>query len=261
MDDIESKNMVECIGTDVRQLLISLDMRSKTKNKSIVTMKDTLNKGLFETTKSILNKTGTLDERCESFLHDYSMTPFFIQQNYTSHVFGLKNSMNSLYTTSMCVSDTDIISSKMHDDNQWDLLGIYSALNVRVGTVGYKRHRKTEFPRMLGNISKINKRISIISEMSKNIVKDSIFSPFYFRMNYIPLIWDSMFIPLSIGFNASDLDSYIYKMNEFRLTRDDVFESLCLFQLGKLEYLKNINSKVKSSITRLYNKKNKKRKI
>ena len=45
MDDIESKNMVACIGTDVRQLLISLDMRSRSKDKSkssIVNVKDTL---------------------------------------------------------------------------------------------------------------------------------------------------------------------------------------------------------------------------
>ncbi len=297
MSDADARSLVERVGSDVRQLLVALDMQSRSRSKgpgsaaSVGTAdaaKDSstaLATGDFGVTRAILDKRGSLIERCDAFLSSsdtYTMVPFFVHQNFVQHL-GHPTTPHALSTTSRAVSDSDVVSASMRGrgsgsgsgsgsgGGHWDLLPVHAAMIVRVGSLlvdspGRGRHVSSavEFPRMLGNIGKQNRRMGMLPDLSRKVVRGpapALLAPSTFRTDYLPFIaWHHLFEPLLSGPEGVETARRcVSTLDRLGLTRDDLFEVLPLFRVGDSGSLATaVPTRTKSAVTRLFNQKNKK---
>jgi len=220
---------------DMRHSILTLDFLCKTDRAFDNTSKDKIH-GFFEPCMDIMNHTGTLDQRYESFFSDYSMNPMMVYHN---HARGIKD---ICHVDSSCsaASDADMIDVS----GRWELLPDLAMMTVRIGSVVNRSRIFPEFPVGLGKMSKTNKRICLLKELSArlmNTVQET-------RSEYIDILKNILVNYVRDGDTKGCIE-FIQKMN---MTRDDLFEVIPEFSLG-IDIFHGIPTKNKSAITRAYN--------
>lgn len=184
-----------CNG-DLRQMITSLQMwsndeksipltgagiseRLKTQHKEILT------KNIFDVVKEVFDgpsaaKTSgpTVTDRLDSFFMDIDMAPMWTQQAYPSVVSSINCQGNlqrakALWYMSRCadsISDSDIVQQQIRGAQTWSLLPLYGLTSTaKVGALlGNIKGAPVapQFPMLLGQISKGNKRDRILREVA-----------------------------------------------------------------------------------------------
>lgn len=220
---------------DLRHAIITLDFLCKSTGNIENGGKDKIN-GFFEPCLDILNQTGTLDQRYESFFSDYSMNPMMVYHN---HARGIKD-ISQMELSCSATSDSDMIDI----GGRWELLPDLAAMTVRIGSVVKRSRTFPEFPIGLGKMSKTNKRIGLLKELSSRLMTTT----HQTRSEYI----DILMIIMVKYVRENDTKMCVDFLKKMNLNRDDLFDVIPEFSLG-FDIFKGIPTKNKSAITRAYN--------
>jgi replication factor C subunit 1 len=157
VDTNAAEMLVEQVGNDIRQAVNSMQMWRASSNRMQYTdMKDSMHRiekdkvlrqTSFDACMQILGgaRSGSLEDRYNSFFIDYSLVPLLIQQNYVdsakSGVFKAPSlndgdKMEALSRASDAVSDVDLVGACiMGQDQHWELLPAQAAFSARVGSI------------------------------------------------------------------------------------------------------------------------------
>jgi replication factor C subunit 1 len=157
VDTNAAEMLVEQVGNDIRQAVNSMQMwRASSDRMQYADMKDSMHRiekdkvlrqTSFDACMQILGgaRSGSLEDRYNSFFIDYSLVPLLIQQNYVdsakSGVFKAPNldegdKMEALSRAADAVSDVDLAGACiMGQDQHWELLPAQAAFSARVGSI------------------------------------------------------------------------------------------------------------------------------
>jgi replication factor C subunit 1 len=207
-------------NSDIRAIINALDFNCK------LISKDKQYTNLFETTKLYLKSDTNFKEREKMFFSDYFMVPLFIQENYTYF-----QNIESIQNTSDMLSELDTYGSM-----NFELLPTISTLtNLTVSLNSEKKYAgKISFPKYLGNLSKLNKKLNLFSTQERlDLV------PFYNKILYQTIkIYEKDGIKKVIEF---------MKINQIDKDYRDLIEEISLHDYG-------IPTKFKTAFTKEYNK-------
>lgn len=196
VDDQGVEKLYHGCNGDLRQMITSLQMwsnddksveltgegitkRLKTQHKEILT------KNIFDVVKEVFdgpspdNPRGpTVHDRLDSFFLDIDMAPMWTQQAYPSVVSsincqGRAQQARALWYMSRCadsISDSDLVQQQIRGAQSWGLLPLYGLTSTaKVGSL-LGPHKgipvSPQFPMLLGQISKGNKRERILREVA-----------------------------------------------------------------------------------------------
>lgn len=187
--------------------------------------------------QKILTKT-TLESQ------DISKQPSYVP---TSRLYRINECAISLYDHKLreyALASESISLSEMYSNiSDWSLLPYAGFFSTVLSTKNLRLHRRLEFPKELGHLSKRNKNKRILNTFHFHMLSRCNFSQFYFyQFDHIVLLYISH---LSDG----DIPSAINLLKHYNLTKTDLDESIDFLNLGKL-----IQTKNKSAMTRAYKK-------
>ena len=167
------------------------------------------------------------------------MIPLMVQEAYVS---ASKNSLEDVVKASEYISEGDIIDTRVHKRNDWSLLphtvqSYVGAVKTVKGPAPFQI-----FPQWLGKNSKRLKHTRYIDAISsrKGCSNDEL------RLDYAEPMQTILLKPLQ---ETNDIKSTIKRMDEIRITREDI-DNLQEILHEKLE----LSPKTKSAFTREYNK-------
>lgn len=277
--DVLDQIIVGC-NYDIRQCLNNLSMWSSN-NKNLVSNQSTksdIEKAMkdirmnpFEACRQVFhcepngqNKKSMID-KMDLFFCDYSLMPLLVHENYLSvkpvDLKGntkIQRDYSHLLKTyasieSMCHSDK--ISRLLRTNNNWSLLptqGIFATVvpgeSLR-GSMGM-----SAFPGWFGKNSKMNRVDRILQELQKHMRIKISANKIGVGMDYLSVLKVMLTKPL-IKRGADGIQDVLNIMNEYNLTRDD-FDTILELSTwpGQKDLQSMIDSKVKASFTRAYNK-------
>ena len=237
--DIEK--LCEENGNDIRSILNRLDfyhgdiMENANKDAS-------LRLDLFSATQKLFShRRATLDQAADFVYVDYFMVPLMVQEAYVS---ASKDSIDNVAAAAEFISDGDIFQKRLYQSQDWSLLPHIVQTSVAATRVVSGPAPFQIFPQLLGKNSKKMKHIRLMEEMarSQQCSKKTMrldCAEWYHRILVRPLLTDK-----------PDIKGTIKRMEEIRLTRDDLMDTLNDVLYSPLD----IPSKVKTAFTREYNK-------
>jgi replication factor C subunit 1 len=194
IDDQGIEKLYHGCNGDLRQMITSLQMwshdgkatrldgqgiteRLKTQHKEILT------KNIFDVVREVFDgpsqakpRGPTVNDRLDSFFMDIDMAPMWTQQAYPSVVSSINcqgkvQQARALWYMSRCadsISDSDLVQQQIRGAQNWGLLPLYGLTSTaKVGAlVGNFKGAPVnpQFPLLLGQISKGNKRERILRE-------------------------------------------------------------------------------------------------
>ncbi|KAF7282331.1 hypothetical protein GWI33_002903 [Rhynchophorus ferrugineus] len=262
-------------GGDIRQTLNNLSMWSVgeknltsevIENESVNSKKDVVY-GPWDVIKKVFNssenKTMTLSEKSRLFFYDYSIGPLFVQENYlqvTPDCTGPKNDKDREMLIRKCLaadalSMGDVVESKIRSSNNWALLesqAFYSTVlpsHYMSGTLG-----RTNFPAWLGKNSQRNKSLRMIGELYSHARISVSGDKFSMRLDYAEPLRNLLVRPMKTRGLDGVRDTF-EALKTYSLLKDDLV-NLCELLTGfsNPNVFNSIDPKVKSALTRLYNK-------
>ncbi len=278
------EKMIESSGNDLRNVInnlqfmnFNLNCENNQNNIQNNNKKDDLsNISIFESSRMILSHNIDFQTKYNLYFNDYDMTPLFIHENYIKTLNSNTSSkndlekLNKLALSSEILSDFDFIdshSSKNNGVKDWNILPINAGLIASVGNLANGPCGFPDFPQYLGKNSTKRKRDRYLNEMTKNRVLKSKNrnTEKEYRLDYIPLLQTKITQPL---INTSKIDisktqekekikNFIEVLDENGIDKEDIVEKVSELYLGDInkEYkYENIDSKLKSSLTREWNK-------
>jgi replication factor C subunit 1 len=274
--------LIEQTGNDIRQVLNALQMwraeaagsddvinvsyNDMKKRMNTVQKDGKLRLNPFDCAAGILNPgKRTLNERMDMFFVDYDLMPLLIQQNYISSVKNcnrdpLLGNLHRMADAAMAVSDADLAMVMVRSEQRWDLLTKAAAMNVRVGSISQAPITAyASFPEWLGKNSSKSKRSRILNELSTHLGHRSTGNTSAIRLDYFGFLRDHVLNPM-VEKQKDGIKESVAIMEEYSLTRDDVFETFKDFHLPKPGREKavlpheRLKSATKSGFTRYFNK-------
>jgi len=152
--------------------------------------------------------------------------------------------------------DVDLVEEKIGGQQRWELMPTASMLLVRAGNhCRGGQARSFGFPTWLGKNSAQGKRNRLLGELAMHMNSNFSGSKEGLRLHYMPLLQRSVFGPLAGDKGAANIPAVIEFMDEYGLSREDVFESMTDFKFpGFPDPVAKIPSKTKAAFTRAYNK-------
>ncbi|CAF0765450.1 unnamed protein product [Didymodactylos carnosus] len=264
---------------DIRQVIHSCNLwyTSQTPLKYQSSSYEHIDKGvntnIFELCrKSLSNESRNLSifEKSDLFFDDYRLVPLFIQENYlrvtpTTTSKDLKMTTNhrlnliSKAADSICLGD--LTSKIVYSSNDWSLLpymGIFST--VAPSSLVRGTTSRIEFPKWLGQCSKTNKCVRLLTELEKHTsLQISTGNKTEFNLDYMHYLSSALITPLQQE-GSDGIAKCIEFMNDYYLTREDLqtIVELTSWNDGKKSGDKNsyeqIDSKIKAQLTRTFNK-------
>ena len=196
---------------------------------------------MFETCSIVLKNGDDTRLLFEIFSNDYSMNGLFVYEN---HIRGIQN---MCHVNESCVLLSETCEINKHMCNNWDLISSVIMMYVRTGMMQKRNFSFPNFPSIMSKMASLKKKKILVHNIS-NKIKSSCTNT---RLVYIPLISSIMETKMVNG----DTDECIKFLKENKLTRDDLFEVFPLFF-----NFEKVQTKVKSLITRKFNKENKPKK-
>lgn len=189
---------------------------------------------------------------------DYSLVPLLVQQNYILALSGSREpagKVGRLSEAAAALSDLDIISDSVRRDGNWALLPAQGMLTVRAGAHARGAMGFPTFPEWLGKYSATNKKRRLCAELVTH-TNECISGGFEaMRLSYASALRDRLLHPILNKGGAEGAQETIALMDEYGLSRDDLFENLRDLQLptGGPDPFTQIDTKAKAAFTRLYN--------
>lgn len=269
-------------NNDIRQCLYNLSMWSSN-NKNLSSNKDPqkdienaskdIRMNPFEACKLTFqheqpggNKTKlNFIDRMDLFFTDYSLMPLLIHENYLNiKPVNLKETQkqkrereyfSNLSDTIESLCNADRIGRLLRTNNNWSLLptqAIFTTLlpGDRIqGGIGLPA-----FPSWFGKNSKQGRVDRILQELQKHMRLHISANKIGVGLDYLPVLKTLLSKPL-IKKGTEGIEQVIKIMNEYYLTRDD-FDTIIELATwpGQKDIMSQLDSKVKASFTRTYNK-------
>lgn len=275
--DVLDQIIVGC-NYDIRQCLHNLSMWSSNNKvlNSTQTLKNDIEKAIkdtkmnpFEACKQIFQsdpaKPKTMIDKMDLFFTDYSLMPLLVQENYLSvkpaNLKGNTKQQKDKHhlelldqaADSICMSDK--VGKQIRTYNNWSLLTTQSVFATVVpgdkisGSIGLPA-----FPGWFGKNSKQGRVDRILQELQKHMRLHISANKIGVGMEYLSVLKRMLSDPL-IKKGTDGINDVIKIMNEYCLTRDDFDTILELGTWpGQKDPMTLIDSKVKASFTRAYNK-------
>ncbi|KAL5248432.1 hypothetical protein ACHWQZ_G017574 [Mnemiopsis leidyi] len=269
------QRIIEGANSDIRQILNHLAVwtaGSKTisyeqAGKEADTARKDMNIGIFDIPRLFFSngedtRKYTYADYNDLFFQDYSMTPFFIHENYPrSRPARAGNSelrsLISLSNAADSICEGDHVSATIKMQN-WSLLptqshfsAIMPGFYMRGGLAGM-----TSFPQILGQTSKKNKCDGQLQDLLSHMVLHVSTDKRQLGMEYLPLLKSKLSKPL-IEKESDGVPEVIETMNKYDLQRDDWDNIMELSTFStRPNPASNLNTKTKSAFTRLFNKQN-----
>lgn len=174
------------------------------------------------------NKPFSIPTRNFYRINEYTVSPYY-------------HKLKEYYHASESISLSDMYSNI----SDWSLLPYHGFFSTILPTRHLRLHRRLEFPKELGLLSKRNKHKRILTNFHFHILSRCNFSQFYFYQ-FMSIVH------LYISYLADgDISSAINLLKHYNLTKTDLDESIEMLNLTKL-----IQTKNKSAMTRAYKKMN-----
>ncbi|CAF0832309.1 unnamed protein product [Didymodactylos carnosus] len=283
-EQVEIKNeildqIILSCNQDIRQIIHSCNLwytsqtPLKYQSSSYNQINKSVNNNIFELCRKSFSSESrnlSLIEKSDLFFEDYRLTPLFIQENYL-RVVPTTTSRDIKMTTiqrlnliskaadSICLGD--LASKIIYSSNDWSLLsymGIFSAVtpcSLMRGTTS-----RIEFPKWLGQCSKTNKCIRLLTELEKHAsLQISTANKIDFNLDYMYYLSRALITPLQREGNDG-IEKCIEFMDKYYLTHEDLqtIMEMTSWNDGKKTGDKNlyekIDSKIKTRLTRTFNK-------
>jgi len=262
--------LAESCGNDIRQVINCLQMwRQKSTSVSFMDMKkgvegeinkdEILRMTANDGAKNILDPRQTsLNDRLNGFFIDYNLIPLLIQQNYvnalqsSSQIQG-DSKVARLSLAAEAMSDCDLVESALRSEQNWSLLPVQAALTVRVGTHARGSCGFPGFPEWFGKNSTTNKKKRLTSELAMHLNSSVSGGLEAVRLSYVPALRDRLMKPM-VEQGADAVDATIAAMDEYGLSRDDLFETLKELQFSnQKDIFAGMDTKTKTAFTRKFN--------
>lgn len=245
INKIELEGLCEKNGNDIRSILNNLEFYGSevTENKND---KDAnLRLDLFSATQKLMgNKRISLDEASSLVFVDYGMVPLMVQEAYIGASRNPVTALEDCVAASEMISFGDMIDHKVHTTQDWNLLPHYVAAVASAARTVSGPAPFQIFPSWLGKNSKRLKHKRQLDDMSSrmNCSNETL------RLDYASPLQNILLTPLKS--DKPDVKGTIKTMDELKITRDDLMETLQEVVMEKIE----IPTKVKTAFTREYNK-------
>lgn len=274
LDNATMTAIIEGANCDMRQILNNLAMWSAN-NKELTydgvkgDIKDTkkhIKQNPFQFAREFF-QTGfhakPLASRIDTYFHDYSAAPLFVQEMYTKSRTGRANqavppaveAMDKLSDAAESIAQGDLVHSRIYSSQAFGLLPIHAVAScIRPGfIVQGGLSDRIDFPQWFGKNSSRTKFKRYLSVLGHHMRAQTSVDRADLRMNYLPCLRKHLVHPLGSG--ADGAEKVIAMMDQYNLTRDDWDEINELCQLkGQKDPTALLDSKAKAAFTRAYNK-------
>lgn len=270
-----SEIIISC-NYDIRQVLHSLSMLSA--GATSITKeslgggegKTSIRKSPFDVVRKVFQpfdgrRELSLREKSDLFFTDYSLMPLFVQENYLQ-VKPVNNTgtaplskiqlLEKVSSAADSIAQGDLVSRIIRSDQGWQLLptqAIFSS--VLPGEHMRGCMNLPEFPQWLGNNSKTSKTDRILQQLVSHSVLNCSCNKTEFLLDYSPLLSASLTAPLTNNGDKEGPSKVVERLKDYDLTREDWEDVIELNSYsGRVSVLSTIDSKVKATFTKLYNK-------
>lgn len=253
-------------GNDMRQCLNALQMWSSSSSRlSFDDLRGRLRSigkdavlrcTPFDGAKTILSDVDrkSFAERNEAFFIDYSLCGLLIHENYVGAVNNAKgDKIARLAEASDTLARVDLIDKRIRGDQNWSLLTTQAALVVKTGVDIHGSCLNPSFPAWFGRNSTTAKNKRLCSELSTHLAKHVSGGRDAIRLDYLGAIFRYVASPLV---ESEDAATTIERLDEYGLSRDDLFEAMpdILFDDDYVKKFKAaLTTKTKTAFTKLYN--------
>jgi replication factor C subunit 1 len=231
---------------------------------------------ILEGRKGLSNTDGATERdhffrRNDAFFVDYGFIGLLVQQNYLKVMQGQFNDtkrsndraaevkvLDRMHDAAASMSDYALAEEALRGGQNWSLLPFTGVLTVKTGfhaggETGGMLPGFPEFTAWLGKNSSKGKKTRLLHELQHHMNYKVSGGTQEMRMSYVP-VFHSRILSLLSSAESDAIEEAITLMDEYGLSRDDVFEKLDEFKLDKKEgSFNDLDSKRKATFTRTYN--------
>ncbi|UJR23360.1 hypothetical protein I4U23_026370 [Adineta vaga] len=273
--------IIKSSNQDIRQTIHSLNLWSiqggKMNSTAAKMIEKTVNNNPFELCRLSFSdelRHKSLSDKSDIFFYDYQLMPLLIQENYLQcqpHVINSNNQKRKLtdiehLTLIASAADNislgDICSQMIFSKNDsWSLLP-YQAIFSTVAPCSYVRgHLRSmvNFSSYFGQRSRTNKNERLLNEIEKHMcLKTASANKQQFNLDYLPYLSRALISPLKQQSQEKGIEQCISLLDNYYLNRDDFQTIMELNTWGKTSRnpYEQLDTQIKSSLTRSYNKTN-----
>ena len=154
-----------------------------------------------------------------------------------------------------CMADSDLMSTSMGSSMNFATLKYQACSNLACAMMCKGFLGQSQFPQFFGKLSKRNSMKRQLREMSTHLSSGVGYTvgPTSMRLdNHMAVLRNTLTRPLQSK-GEDGIAEFIESLDRYGLTREDVMEKMPLFQVKSQSKDLNIQSKVKSKLTRTYN--------
>ncbi|ORX47885.1 DNA replication factor C, large subunit [Piromyces finnis] len=214
-------------------------------------------------------RNSTFADRMDYFFEDYELMPLMIQENYlqispvlAKNERGRPDSvklLNLMSEASDSIAYGDIINNTLRRTNNWSLLSVQGSFSCARPSyfVHGMAHGQYNFPGWLGQNSKAGKYKRCLHEIYSHSCQKISSNISEFRQEYIPSLTNSLLTPL-LEKGADGISDVIEEMDSYYISKED-FDMIMELGVGDKsgeKLLKKVDTNIKRTFTRLYNKEN-----
>jgi replication factor C subunit 1 len=231
LSDLEA--LVEQSGNDIRSVINTLQFYSSTKSE-----KDTiLRLDAFSASGKLFNSSASLADRSELVFVDYGMVPLMVGEAYPA---ASKSNILNCSKAADAYTLYDLLDRKIYREQHWELMPHAVNAVVTTATLAGGPAPWNLFPSWLGKQSKRTKHERWHRDLSTRIGTDALDAKDLLRRKL---------------FQAKPAKEILTILDDLHMTRDDMLEVLTDTIFEGDEALVKLDTKIKSAITREWNKK------
>ena len=270
------QELVRSTQADIRQILNILSSWKRTRSsmdydeaKSMcVDSKKDFDTGPFDIVTEFLSgsryASSNVAQKLDFFFTDSSLNPLMVQENYIkctpsyaarNVMLKQKSYLDFLSMAAESISYSDVVDGHIHGTNQdWSLSPFFGFTSCvlpgffAAGGIG----GRIDFPSWLGQNSKAGKYHRILKEISLHSSLKIPTSARELRLSYMPTIYQVISTPL-VSEGTEGIHSVIDFLDSYDFLKED-FDAIFEFSFDGPKLWKSIPTKVKSALTRTYNK-------
>jgi replication factor C subunit 1 len=273
-DQNSIEKLVEQMNGDIRQIVGFLQMWQKRKNNKFIFATfskeverygkdDAVTLSNFDAATILLNRSQRGDKGYKELLGlyfiDYDLVPLLVQENYLNSA-GKDTSLDGLRRMAKAadsIARSDQINLLVRRDQNWKLLdavGFTSSVLPCKLVADYCPFAK--FPEFFGKFSSEKKMQREIKELKMAMMEHITGSGEAIKFDYAPGVFNLLKAKMSQG-NENALEQAIEIYENYGLTPELVKEHLVdvIYNPDKKDLMEGVETKTKSSFTRLYNSK------
>jgi replication factor C subunit 1 len=231
LSDLEA--LVEQSGNDIRSVINTLQFYSSAKAEK----DDILRLDAFSASGKLFNSSASLANRSELVFVDYGMVPLMIGEAYPA---ASKSNILNCSKAADAYTLYDLLDRKIYREQHWELMPHAVNAVVTTATLAGGPAPWNLFPSWLGKQSKRIKHERWHRDLSTRIGTDALDAKDLLRRKL---------------FQAKPAKEILTILDDLHMTRDDMLEVLTDTIFEGDEALVKLDTKIKSAITREWNKK------